>query len=363
MNEEMDGIEQNSIKTTLSNVDEALAQLSKLPKRKYTRQEKEEARGNMAFMDDRVFLHLFSGNKNNRILTGIANTLRKIHGLPSIPPIERVTVQGASLIDVLGRGMVGDLLGEGHRINITIEAQKGRQAGYAVRGSMTSGSAMRAQFNPGEDYTEAPDVISINIMDFKLPELKNREMFYSRIVRAEYESKEPFLDWKYSDYYIELPKMASLKKETLPPELHELWELCSIFTAKVKEHEEVIRVQGIKSKTALELSKEVKKTVAARGFTGRTLSRKEELEELRRFIERREQKLTQEAAQKAQEEMQKVQEEMQKATNKAKQSTAEKMILAAVQNFVPKEAIEAMCKSAGITGAHLAKLMELAKNA
>ena len=328
-------------------MDEALARIAGMPKRKYTRREKEEARGNMTFMDDRVFTSLFSGNRNNHIVTGIANALRKVHGLEGIPPVGHVEVQKASLLDVLGRGMVGDLFGEGQGINITIEAQKGRQEGYAARGIITSGNAARVQFGPGEDYTEAPDVISINILGFRLPELRNRVMFYSRIIRAEYESREPFLDWKYSEYYIELPKLAGCKKGELPPEVHDLWELCRIIVAKVKEQEEVIRMEKVKSKTALELSGELKRTVGSRGFVGSALSREDELEELRKFIEKREQKLTHEVAK--------------KATKKATKSTAAKMILTAMQSSVPNEAIEAMRKSAGITDAQLAKLLERAK--
>ena len=60
-------------------LDEALAILASLPKRKYTEQEIEEARGKLALMNDRVFLVTFMDNKNNRIVTGIANAVRKIH--------------------------------------------------------------------------------------------------------------------------------------------------------------------------------------------------------------------------------------------------------------------------------------------
>ncbi|MCL1994850.1 MAG: Rpn family recombination-promoting nuclease/putative transposase, partial [Defluviitaleaceae bacterium] len=85
---------------------------------------------------------------------------------------------------------------------------------------------MRVNFNIGEDYTEAPDVVTINFLNFKLPELKNRKMFCSRIINAEYESREPFLADKYSTYYVELPKMNNLKKADLPKEWYDLWDLC-----------------------------------------------------------------------------------------------------------------------------------------
>ena len=55
-----------------------------------------------------------------------------------IPPIQHTSIQNVSLLDVLGRGMIGDLLGWGESINIALEIQKGRQDGYAVRGTLTS---------------------------------------------------------------------------------------------------------------------------------------------------------------------------------------------------------------------------------
>ena len=74
-------------------LDHALAQITKQPKRRYSQQEIDEARGNLALMNDRVFMVTFCDNKNNPIITGIVNALRKIHALAPIPPIERTTVQ------------------------------------------------------------------------------------------------------------------------------------------------------------------------------------------------------------------------------------------------------------------------------
>ena len=95
-------------------LDNALAQITSQPKRQYTQQEIDEARGNLALMNDRVFMVTFCDNKNNSIITGIVNALRKIHALDPIPPIERTTIQNVSLLDVLGRGMIGDLPKEYH---------------------------------------------------------------------------------------------------------------------------------------------------------------------------------------------------------------------------------------------------------
>ncbi|MDR2737028.1 MAG: Rpn family recombination-promoting nuclease/putative transposase, partial [Gracilibacteraceae bacterium] len=258
-------------------LDNALAQITSQPKRQYTRQEIDEARGNLALMNDRVFMVTFCDNKNNFIITGIVNALRKIHALDPIPPIERTTIQNVSLVDVLGRGMIGDLFGEGAFINIAVEVQKEAQKDYAVRGTLTSGNAMRTHFKPGDTFSEAPDVIGINILGFALPELENRKMFCSRIVRAEYESREPFLADKYSDYYIELPKQDDWTKDSLPEEYHDLWDLCCIFRAKTKDLEEVMHMQAITNPTALELLEEVKKTVAPNDFVNETLDRKSEL--------------------------------------------------------------------------------------
>ena len=319
--------------------EEALALIASQPKRRYTKQEIDEARGNLALMNDRVFLGTFSKNKNNRIVTEIVNALRKIHAASAIPPIERTTVQNVSLADVLGRGMVGDLLGEGYMINIAVEVQKGSQEGYAVRGTITSGNAMRVQFGTGDDFTDAPDVIGVNILGFRLPELKSRKMFCSRIVRAEYESRETFLADKYSDYYVELPKMGDFTKSELPEEYHDLWDLCCIFKAKIKEHEEVIRMEAIANPAALELSREVKQTVAPNEFVNDALNRKSELEQLKDFMEKA----------------------TKKAAKSAEQKGKEEMLISAIRNFASKEIIEAMRQSAGITETRLAELKERAQ--
>ena len=357
--------------------EEALAFLARQPKRQYTEQEIEEARGNLALMNDRVFLGTFADNKNNHIITEIVNALRKIHAAGNMPPIERTTVQNVSLIDVFGRGMAGDLLGEGYLINIAVEVQKGSQEGYAVRGTITSGNAMRIQFNPGDAFTEAPDVIGVNILGFRLPELKNRGMFCSRIVRAEYESKETFLADKYSDYYIELPKMDDFAKDKLPKEYHDLWDLCCIFRAKVKELEEVIKMQAITNATALELSNEVKKAVAPKELVNATLDREDEYEQIRiyfeqykKYMERQAKKAAEEAAKKAAEEAaKKAAEEAAKAAEEAKKAAeeaaknTEKILVLAISNFVPQEVIEAMRQSAGITESRLEELKKQAQMA
>ena len=59
------------------------------------------------------------------------------------------------------------------RQNLALEVQKGKHDGYAVRGTLTSSNAMRTGFNMGEGFIEAPDVIGINILGFRLPQLEH----------------------------------------------------------------------------------------------------------------------------------------------------------------------------------------------
>lgn len=338
------GVEHDEkLRLQAESLDSALIKIASLQKRQFTQEEIDKARENLALMNDRVFLATFIDNKNNHIITGTVNAVRKIHAVAPIPPIEQTRVQDISLLDVLGRGMIGDLTGWGKLISIAIEVQNKKQDGYAVRGALTAGNAMRINFSIGDDYTEAPDVITINFLDFRLPELKNRKMFCSRIVNAEYESRETFLADKYSTYYIELPKMGDFKKVDLSEEYHDLWDICCIFRAKINEQKEVISMQAVANPIALELADEVRKAVAPNEFINGTLIRKDELEELRNYIMR----LTQKAAQ--------------KATQAAEQKTAEEMIITALQVNTPANAIESMCKKAGIAEARLEELRKQAR--
>jgi hypothetical protein len=323
-------------------LDETLIQITAQPKRKYTQQEIDEARKNLALMNDRVFLATFIDNKNNHVITALADAARKIHELPPIPQVQKTYVQNVSLLDVLGRGMIGDLLGWGEAINIALEVQKGKQDDYAVRGTLTSSNAMRKGFNMGDDFAEAPDVIGINILGFRLPQLNHRKEFVSRIIRSEYDSKIPFLDDKYSDYYIELPKMDDWKKEDLPVEYHDLWDLCCIFRAKVKDMEEVIRMQAVQNPVALNLADEVRKTVSRNDVVNDTLDRRGELLQLQNFFNR------------------KSKIEARKEAERVKATAMEEMIITAIKNNVQTEAIEAMRKTAGITETRLAELKKQA---
>ena len=340
--------------TEIKNFKLILESIKKTPKRTYNDQELDEARGNLALMHDRVFFGTFDGNKNMHIITALVNALRKIHYLSDIEPIEQIELQKVSMEDVLLRGQVGDLLGLGRGYNIVLEVQKGKQDGFAVRGTITSSNATRIQFKIGADFTEAPDVIGINILGFRLPELEERSMFFSRIVRSEYESGIKFLADKYSEYYIELPKMRGLCKEELPERYHELWDLCCIFSAKVKNHEEVIRVQKIKTHAALELSSEIKKTVAPKNFIAETVDTEDELERFALAVIRMQNKKISEAKKEAYELAEK------KAVELVERK-AEEMLILALQSHVPVDAIEILRNGAGITKTRLAELKEIAK--
>ena len=328
--------------------------VSKLPKRKYTEEELEEARQNLTLMNDRVFFGTFENNKNRHLITEIVNALRKIHLLDNIPNLKTLKLQKMSLIDVFGRGMIGDLFGMGKRINIAMEIQKASHAGYAIRGTITASEAMRDQFGKGTKFTKAPDVIGINILGFGLPELRKRKMFCSRIVRCEYESKETFLSDKYSEYYIELPKMKNYAKESLPDEYHDIWDICSIFEAKVKDYEEVIRMQKVKNKAALALSDEVKQTVASNKRVKKTLNRKEEFNELLMY-------LLDEAKEKAIEMAEKKAVEMaEKKAVEIAEKKVEDLLITVLQSNAPIDTVEAVRVRAGITEARLAELKEQA---
>jgi len=137
--------------------------------------------------------------------------------------------------------------------------------------------------------------------------------------------------------------MDGLIKEKLPEEYHDLFDLCCIFKAKIKEQGEVIKMHAIANPVAIELANEVKKSVAPDEFVRETLDRKNELEQLKNYIIRQQLKASQAAAQAAAE------------------AAAEKMIVTAIQISVPSEAIEIMRRNAGITEARLAELRKQAQ--
>ena len=228
--------------------------------------------------------------------------------------------------------MVADMISEGWQINVATEIQKGSQADFAVRGTLSSSNIMRRQFKAGNDYSEAPDTIGVFILGFNLPDLRHKKEFVSRIIRADYDDGTHFLADKFSDYYIELHKLSNWKKSDLPEQYHELWDLCVILKTKIKDQAEVIKMQAVQSPLALEFASEVKRAVAPNDFVNETLRRERGLIEIQAYMNRRE------------------------------QSVAEKMIITAFQNSAAFDVIEAMKNIAGITEARLVELKNQAQS-
>ena len=191
---------------------------------------------------------------------------------------------------------------------------------------------MRRQFKSGEDFSEAPDTIGVYILGFNLPELADEKMFVSRIVRANYESGKHFLADKYSDFYIELEKVDNWKKSELPEQYHEIWDICMILKTKIKDQERVIQMQAVQSPLALDLAKETRNAVAPDDFMNDTMRREKGLNEIQVYIKKRE------------------------------VVGMEKMIIMALQNNVPSEAIEVMRQGAGITDIRFSELKKQAQH-
>jgi len=331
-----------SILSQTASLDDILIQISDnlgITDHEFTHEEIEEARGNLSPMNDRVAAVTFAETKNNHIITGIADNLKKIYDEPPIPPIERTFLQELSLPDVLGRGMIADMISEGWRINVATEIQKGSQADFAIRGTLSSSNIMRRQFSMGYDYSEAPDAIGIYILGFNLPQFAHKKEFITRIVRVDYDTGEHFLAEKYSDFYIELDKLKNWKKSDLNKKYHELWDLCVILNTKIKDQDEVIKMQAVQSPLALDFAQEVKKAVAPTEFVNDTLRRERGLAEIQAFLNR----------------------QRNEAAQNATQNTAEKMLIMAIQSNATAIVIETMQKGMGITDTRLAELKILAQ--
>jgi hypothetical protein len=138
--------------------------------------------------------------------------------------------------------------------------------------------------------------------------------------------------------------MDDMSKEALPEEYHDLWDLCCIFRAKMKDMEEVIRMQAVKNPVALDLADGVRKTVSRNDVVNDTLNRQGELLQLQNYFRKREQKAAEQAA------------------VSAKATGMEEMIITAIQNNFQPEAIETMRKTAGTTDARLAELRKQAQS-
>jgi len=324
-----------------ASLDDILIQVAQnigLHTHQFTQQEIEEARGNLSPMNDRVAMVTFSNNKNNHIITGTVNALRKIHSAPMIAPITQTWLQELSLPDVLGRGMIADMISEGWQINVATELQKGSHADFAVRGTLSSSNVMRRQLKAGDDFSEAPTTIGVYILGFNLPELSDEKMFVSRIVRANYDSGKHFLADQYSDYYIELDKLSSWTKADLPKQYHELYDICLILNTKIKDQEDVIKMNAVQSPLALDLAREARSAVAPDDFMSDTLRRERGLIEIQAFLERNKRAGIAEGE------------------IKGEIKGMEIMIITALKNNAAPALIEALQTSAGVSDVRLAEL-------
>ncbi|MCL1997002.1 MAG: hypothetical protein FWG63_12405, partial [Defluviitaleaceae bacterium] len=96
---------------------------------------------------------------------------------------------------------------------------------------------------------------------------------------------------------------------------------------------------------ALELADEVRKAAAPNELVNDTLDNKWNLEDFRKLVEWYERKAARSAEQ------------------KGEAVGMEKMIITAIKNSVPLQAVEAMCRDAGITEARLVELKNQAQMA
>ena len=226
--------------------------------KEYTQEELQERKQRLTLMSDRLFEVVFANNKNNEIIEEIINAVRKIHELPKIPQVENIIVQKATLDDLLGRKMTADLVGYSESLNITVEVQREKQEAFAVRAILSSSNVMKKGFEIGQGYFQAPDVIGLNILGFRLPELEQETSFCSRIVRANYDTGKLFLADKYSEYFIEMPKLPKTIQE-VSEEYRNLWEICVVLKSQAKNYGEVMKTMS--SAVAKELIKEAQEAL------------------------------------------------------------------------------------------------------
>ena len=126
--------------------------------------------------------------------------------------------------------------------NLTIEIQSDSQDGFDVRAILSSGNAFREGWVAGYGYMQVPDTMGICILGYNMPRFKYKKGFHSRIVNTDYDYPEKFfLEEKYSNFFVELPKLPKLcNKADWGEELHELWDLCVVFLHKVSDYEKVV---------------------------------------------------------------------------------------------------------------------------
>ena len=251
-----------------------------------TKKEFDEKVGKLSLMNARMIQGVFSENKNNHLVLGIVNEIRKIHGLGPATAITNTVVENLSPVrSIFERNMTADLIGTGNKINLAVEVQNQSQEDYAIRGTVSSSNQMKTNFEPGKGFGEAPDVFGINILGFNLQELINDKNFLSIVTRVNKGTGEYFLENKYSDYYICLPKMAKDRKN-VQNEYRELWDICMAFKSEVKKYDEVMNM--VQSPVAKELISQARTITTNPRVVSEAMSIEEEQILFERYIESRE---------------------------------------------------------------------------
>ena len=228
----------------------------------FSKAEIETRKAKLTPLNDTIFEHIFAKKRNYLIATEIVNSIYEVYGLPKIGLIEKAKVQKStvhtSFLDgntIENKKMVGDFVGRSGNLTISIEGQSRKQEDYDIRSVLTSSNVMREGLKRGKRYKTSRDVIGINILGFKMPSLSYKKDFLTRIVRSDYDMKIHFLAEKYSDYYLELPKLPK-EKESVKENYVLIWEMCKAFSVKYKNLEEVLNMQTITSPGAVHLLEE-----------------------------------------------------------------------------------------------------------
>jgi hypothetical protein len=233
---------------------EEIRKKAELASNSLTEAQLKEKAGRLSLMNARMIQGIFQDNRNNHLILGIINEIRKVHGLEPATAITNAVVESLSPVrSIFERNMTADLIGTGNKINVALEVQKEKQEDYAVRGTVSSSNQMKTNFEPGKNFGEAPDVFGINILGFNLPELESDKNFLSIITRVNKNTGEYFLEEKYSDYYICLPKMDKDRNKVLNNQ-KELWDICLAFKTEINKYSEVVKM--IESPIAKELMSE-----------------------------------------------------------------------------------------------------------
>ncbi|MCL1996089.1 MAG: PD-(D/E)XK nuclease family transposase, partial [Defluviitaleaceae bacterium] len=154
------------------------------------------------------------------------------------------------------------------------ESQLGAQRDYGIRSLITMANVMREGLKRGDKYADAKDVIGINFLGFGLKELAYNENFVTRIVYSDYHNKVGFLTDKYSNYYVELPKLPKNKKG-LPENYHDIWDITKALKTKFKDYEEVKGMQELRNSTALAILDELHNALSSDDVVYEALLRKE----------------------------------------------------------------------------------------